>query len=282
MQPNTVRFVIEALTPLAHFDTRTGVDNATNRRLAMRQPVLLQGRRAYVPHVSENALRTSMLRRPLADDLIRTLAIEGGLPRAVLALLYSGGSMGGGASVPGDETAVGHAVGALYPSLSLLGGAVDGMILPHGKLKLTAFLVAQENADAIGLLFPEEEARARQTSAYDLVGEEVRTRGTADRGDNQMLYGYEVLSAGTRIAVELTLDPFTRDAALAAIPRALAAWDGFIGGQGRQGRGRARIVWSAGLGDDDAYVAHMAEHRDRMRAGLLDGTLGAAGVLCAA
>lgn len=277
-----IRLVLEAQTPIAHFDTRTGTDNATNQRLTMTQPAILEGRRAYVPHVSENALRTVLFRRPLADDLVTRLGVAGTLPRAVLALLYSGGAMGGGSRVPGDETAVGHAVGALYPSLALLGGAVDGMILPRSKLRLSAWLVAQEYATAIGDIFPEEAERAKTVSAYDLVGDEVRTRGTGERGGNQMLYAYQLLAAGTRIAIELTIDAFASAETRAAVPHALGLWDGYIGGQGRQGRGRMKIAWSDDMGTTAPYLAHVEAARERMADGLTAGTLGAAGVLCAA
>lgn len=52
------RLILETLTPVAHFDTRTGVDNPTNVRLFMTQPTVRNGRLAYAPHISENALRS--------------------------------------------------------------------------------------------------------------------------------------------------------------------------------------------------------------------------------
>lgn len=281
--PRTIRFVLEALTPIAHFDTRTGVDNATNIRLAMTQPILLGGRRVYAPHVSENALRTTLLRVPLADHLITTLGVAGGVPRAVLNLLYAGGAMGGADRAPGDETVIGHAIGRLYPSLALLGGAVDAFILPRSKLKLSAWLVAQEYADALADLFPEEIDRARAVSAFDLLGDETRTRGTGDEASgNQMLYSYQVLAAGTRIAVELALDRWASPEVESAIGRAVAEWPGFIGGQGRQGRGRCKVEWLNAAPAPDLYDAHLDQHADAMRAGLTSGTLGAAKPVCAA
>jgi hypothetical protein len=277
----TARLVIEALTPIAHFDTRTGIDNATNIRLTMTQPILLNGRRTYAPHVSENALRSVLLRIPLANHLLATLGIAGGVPRAALNLLYAGGGMSGGSRAPGDETVLGHAVGRLYPSLALLGGAVNAFILPRSKLRFSAWLVAQEYRDAIEAIFPAEADLAGTISAFDLIGDETRTRGTGDQAvGNQMLYGYQVLAAGTRIAIELTLDRWTSAATRAAIRRALTEWDGFIGGQGRQGRGRCRIVCVDGLDPSDEYDAHIIEHGEIMRAGILDGTLGTGKQIC--
>lgn len=97
-----------------------------------------------------------------------------------------------------------------------------------------------------------------------------------------MLYGYEVLAAGTRIAVELTLDPWISEAAAAAIARCLASWDGYVGGQGRQGRGRCRIAWTDAMPEAGPYDDHVAARAETMRAGLIDGTLGTGKVVVAA
>lgn len=277
-----LRCVLRALTPVAHGDTRTGIDNASNVRLFMTQPTCRNGRLIYTPHVSENALRSVLLRRPLADHLLRTLDVPAGaIGRPVLSLLYAGGRMGG-ARAPGDETQLGHRIKQLYPSLDLLGGAVDAFILPRSRLRLCAWLVAEEYLDAIEPLFPELVGEAKSRSAHDLVGEEVRTRGLSAEGDNQMLYSYETLAAGTRIAIELTLDDWTPAATTAALARGLTEWDGFIGGQGRQGRGRCALDWLDDAPSPDAYDAHLQEHHNAMREGLTGGTLGVGRVLCAA
>lgn len=278
-----IRFSIEALTPIAHFDTRTGVNNPTNIRLFMTQPAMLNGRLVYVPHVSENALRTVLFRRPLADHLVAELGIgPGELPRPIVNLLYAGGSMGGGRT-PGDETVLGHRIKRLYPSLDLLGGAVDTFIMPRSRLRLCAWIVAEEYLPAIRDIFPELEGTAAACSAHDLIGEETRTRGIGDEAQgNQMLYSYEALAAGSRIAVELTVDPAAPAATVSAIGRALAEWDGFVGGQGRQGRGRGRIEWLDVEPASASYDEHLVEHGAAMAAGLRDGTLGTERVLCAA
>jgi hypothetical protein len=283
------RFVLEALTPIAHGDTRTGIDNPTNTRLFMTQSTVANGRLVYTPHISENALRSVMLRSPLADHLLQVLGIERGqIPRAVLNLLYAGGNMSG-ARAPGDEKVLGHSIKKLYPSLDLLGGAVDSFIIPRSRLKLAAFIVAEEYLTPIRALFPALEDGAKAVSTHDLIGEEVRTRGTSDEakgrkedGSNQMLYSYETLAAGARIAVELTLDLWTPEPAVSAVARGLAEWTGYIGGQGRQGRGRCTLEWLDDTPTPDCYDAHIAEHAEVMRDGILTGTLGQGKVLCAA
>lgn len=277
------RFVLEAVTPISHGDTRTGVDNPTNARLFMTQPTVRNGRLVYTPHVSENALRSVLLRTPLADHLLRAVEVPAGsVPRPVLNLLYAGGNMGSGRA-PGDETVLGHAIKRLYPSIDLLGGAVDTFIVPRSRLRLSAWIVAQEYLVPITGLFPELVGIAGGASAHDLLGEETRTRGTGAGADgNQMLYTYEALAAGSRIAVELTLDPWAPPATVAAIARGLAEWDGYIGGQSRQGRGRCLIEWLDAPPAPGAYDAHLTEHAEQMCAGIVSGTMGTGKVVCGA
>lgn len=275
--------LLQAVTPIAHGDTVTGVDNATNTRIFMRQGMLLDGVPARVPAISENALRAVMFRQPLHDDLVRRLEIgRGELPQAVVNLLYSGGSMASGAKAPTNEIELGHAVKRLYPSLDLLGGAVDGFILPRSRLRMAAWLVAREYAPMLRLVAPDLADEADQVSAYDLLTEETRTRGTGAESDgNQMLYTYETLAAGAKLLVEVTLDPHTPAATAAAVGHALSMWDGYFGGQSRQGRGRMEVLRHDAPAAD-AYLEHVESHRDEMRAGLVDGTLGTGRVLCAA
>lgn len=272
--------VLRAMTPISHGDTHSGIDNATNSRLFMRQGVLCGGRMVLTPHISENALRAVMVRRPLADHLVETLGIgTGELPRAVLNLLYAGGNMGG-ERAPGDEKVLGHAIRKTYPSLELLGGAVNAFILPAGRLRVSAWLVAKEYASSVRIVAPDLADEAEAVSAHDLLAPEVRTRGTGSDADgNQMLYEYETLAAGSRIVVEFTMDAHASDESVAALALAVSRWDGFFGGQGRQGRGRMAVE-RIDLGDEAAYVAHIEANKDAMREGLVTGTLGTGKVVC--
>lgn len=274
--------LLRALTPIAHGDTVTGVDNATNTRIFMRQGMLLNGVPARVPAISENALRSVLFRYPLHDHLLTHLGIErGSLPQSVVNLLFSGGAMAAGSKAPADEMALGHAIKRLYPSLDLLGGAVDGFILPRSRLRLACWLIAAEYAPALALIAPDLVEEAERVSAYDLLSEETRTRGTGDDSTgNQMLYSYETLAAGARLLVELTLDPHTPEATAACLAQAITSWDGYLGGQGRQGRGRMAIE-RHDLPEVGAYSAHLDAHADAMRAGLVGGTLGGARAVCA-
>ncbi len=274
--------LLQAVTPIAHGDTVTGIDNQTNTRIFMRQGMIVDGKPARVPSISENALRAVLFRNPLHDDLLSRLAIgRGELPQAVVNLLFSGGNMAAGSKAPGDEMTLGHQVKRLYPSLDLLGGAVDGFILPRSRLRMAAWLVAREYAPALRLIAPELVAEAEGISAYDMLSEETRTRGTGSESDgNQMLYTYETLAAGARLLVEVSLDMHTPDATRASLAHAIACWDGYIGGQGRQGRGRMAVL-ASDLVPADAYLAHVEASREAMRHGLITGRLGTAKLLCA-
>lgn len=274
--------LLQAVTPIAHGDTVTGIDNQTNTRIFMRQGMIVDGKPGRVPSISENALRAVLFRNPLHDDLLSRLAIgRGELPQSVVNLLFSGGNMAAGSKAPGDEMTLGHQVKRLYPSLDLLGGAVDGFILPRSRLRMAAWLVAREYAPALRLIAPDLVAEAEGISAYDMLTEETRTRGTGAESDgNQMLYTYETLAAGAKLLVEVSLDMHTPDATRASLAHAIACWDGYIGGQGRQGRGRMAVL-ASDLVPADAYLAHVSASREAMRQGLTTGGLGTAKLLCA-
>lgn len=273
--------LLQSLTPIAHGDTVTGVDNATNTRIFMRQGMLVDGKPARVPSISENALRSVLFREPLHDSLMKALSIgHAEIPQSVMNLLFSGGNMAAGSKAPSDEIALGHAIKRLYPSLDLLGGAVDGFILPRSRLRLSAWLVCREYAPSLRLIAPHLADEAMQVSAYDLLTDETRTRGTGSgSAGNQMLYTYETLAAGAKLLVEATLDAHTPPATKATLTHAMAEWDGYIGGQSRQGRGRMAIV-DANLPAATPYVEHLAEHGAAMAAGLRDGSLGTGKTLC--
>ncbi len=275
---------LQTMTPIAHGDTVTGIDNQTNTRLFMRQAMLVNGIPARVPAISENALRATLFRTPLADHLVDALDLRpGDVPQTVVNLLYSGGQMKAGAKAPTNDIELGHNIRLLYPSLDLLGGAVDGFILPRSRLRLAAWLVAREYADTLALVAPHLEDEARGVSAFDLLEEETRTRGTGSDSDgNQMLYTYETLAAGAKIHIELTLDNLSPEHTLGCIDTALANWDRYIGGQARQGRGRVEIVDEAIPQMRSAYEDHIDAHREAMREGLTSGMLGTEKVLCAA
>jgi len=265
---------LTALTPIVHGDTTTSIDMETNTTLFMRRGTVVNDIPIRVPAISENALRSVMVRIPLHDHLLQALAIERGqLSQAVVNLLFSGGNLKSGATAPDSALALGHQIGTRYPSLALLGGAVDRFMLPPGRLALSAWIVARENLPALAEVAPELVEPAERVSLFDLIHEETRTRGTGEQSaGNQMLYTYETLAAGAQVLVEVTLRAHTPPVVASALAVALAQWDGYLGAQGRQGRGRMRVRHT--LPPADLYLEHLEQEREAMRAGLLDGTLG--------
>lgn len=274
--------LLQAATPIAHGDTVTGIDNQTNTRIFMRQNMLVNGKPGRVPSISENALRAVLFRNPLHDHLLSALGVARyELPQSVVNLLFSGGSMAAGSKAPGDEITLGHQVKTLYPSLDLLGGAVDGFILPRSRLRMACWLVAREYAPMLQLIAPELTDEAQENSAYDMLSDETRTRGTgAESAGNQMIYAYETLSSGAKVLVEITLDPHTPAATQAALSHAIDQWDGYIGGQSRQGRGRMAII-QHDLPPSAEYLQHLDMYGAAMASGLRSGMMGTAKAICA-
>ena len=272
--------LFEALTPVSHGDASAN-DNS-NVNLFMRQNRVIEGIPMPVPHCSENALRSVVLRSTLAKHLIKTLNLETkSLPKTVVNLLFSGGNLMKGAKSPSGEFEIARNVFAAFPSIELLGGAVDDFVLPAGRLRLCSWIVAKEYAPALERVASADiVSRAKQVSAFDLLSEETRTRGTGEQSDgNQMVYTYEVLASGSQVFVEVFIDDFASELAASAAGLAFSDFDGFFGGQGRQGRGRMAIV-SSNLPSGDMYHQYISDNADKLKAELINGTLGGGCVLC--
>lgn len=270
---------LTALESISHGDT-SSVDNPTNTRLFMRHTQLVDGAPLRVPDISENSLRSVIFRQTLHSHLLGALGIEkGSLPQPVMNLLFSGGNLASGSTAPGNEVDLGHRIRELYPTLHLLGGAVDSFVLPKSALRLAAWPVAREFAMPLSYIAPELVDEAEAISVFDLLSEETRTRGTgSESSGNQMLYVYEVLAAGTKVVLEVTFEPRTPDVVKAAAALALSEWDGYFGGQGRQGRGR--MVAEGAPENSSAYLEHIDLYAETMKAGLVDGTLGTGKPVC--
>lgn len=283
MLPQRFYWLLEALTPIAHGDSLTGTDNATNLRLFMRAGQFVNGRPHRVPSISENMVRSAMVRIPLHNHLLDTLGIEkGSLPQAVTSLLFNGGSIEKGSKSPTDEFALGHQIKKNYPSLDLLGGATGSFILPPSRLRPCVWILARENAFALRHVAPQFEAEAQQTSLFECLFEEMRTQGTGGdtSREHQHLYSYEVMAAGTKVLLEMTVTAHASMETTSSLMTAFSSWDGYIGGQGRQGRGRMAILMQPEL-SPAPYLDYIAAQSETLRVGLVDGTLGTGKVLCA-
>ena len=234
-----------------------------------------------VPAISVNSIRHQLVREPAFLHLCNALGIEpvsrgqGALPISVESIFYNGGNIEAGAKQPNNRFFLGGEIRRAYPSLDLLGGVTSSFDIGESKLKVSAWIICAENADAL----PAElrNTAQAQTSIFDMLDEMVRTRQATDSGAGQMIYNYEVLVKGTQIYVELTLTPYTTDLAEGALAAALGYYAknvNIVGGQSARGHGHMDLEWLTEMPDHlDEYEGYLGEHKDDLLAGMLDGTL---------
>lgn len=281
-QANTYTITLKALSPISHGDTLTGVNSTGNTRLFMRSLQLVNDLPIRIPALSENSLRTVAIRKPLAVHLLTKCKIDTGqIAKSLINLLFSGGNLMGGAKAPNDEFTLAKQARSHFPSLELLSGAVDDFVLPQGSLRLVIWPIAREYQHLLKYVATEEVVGAAgQVSIFDLISEETRTRGTGDESEgNQMLYTYETMAAGTRFFIKFVLSPHASELCQSALGFALQQWDGFFGGQGRQGRGLMAIETS-NLPTGEIYRDYIDTNQAKLAGYLKDGTLGSGKVLC--
>jgi hypothetical protein len=196
-------------------------------------------------------------------------------------LLFSGGNLRSGSKSPSNEHELGKKVQFNYPILDLVSGSVDSFVLPAGRLKIAIFPVAKEYLYALEYLASTDIINeAKNISIYDLVFEETKTRGTGNESEgNQMLYQYETLAAGTQFFIQINLDNNTSGLTKSAAAFALNKWEGYFGGQGRQGRGLMQIMQNE-LTEFELYANYLQENKDRLAEGLIKGDFGTGSILC--
>lgn len=289
-----VPLVLTAAEPVLH-----GAGNAGNTQLLRTQDVLLpDGRRTSVPFISGNSLRHS-LRAALAWHLVRLLDVPyGSLPKAVVDLLWSGGSL----SATGSSTDLGLArrVHATVPALGLLGYsarsdinagtlAVDNVhvVCAENAFRLPAVLKGHPHAALPAGAMRTEEFGTR----HDVAGTAVdRYIALLDGGTvpqtTQMIYDAQAIKPGTVLFTGLHVHAPTSGhvAALATALDEAAPADGegtrrlVLGGKRSAGFGTCTLDDKAfggpGLVADlrAAYEAHLRERRDEVLALLREVT----------
>jgi hypothetical protein len=197
------------------------------------------------------------------------------LPVHAESIFYNGGNIKSGATQPSNAFYLGGEIRKAYPSLDLLGGVTASFDIGESKLKVSAWIVCAENHDAL----PESlrDTAQAQTSVFEMLDDVTRTRQATAGGEGQMIYNYETLVKGTQVYVELTLTPYTTDLTRGALAAALdyyAANDNVIGGQSARGHGHVSVSWlSDEPGGAEEYEAYLAERKDELLAGIVDGTL---------
>jgi hypothetical protein len=239
-----------------------------------------------VPAISNNSLRHQMVREPSWLHLFGRLGLmaaepgKGPVPAGVEAIFYNGGNIAAGAKQPSNPFALSNTIRQMYPSLDLLGGVTDSFDIGESRLRVSAWLVCRENLAALQNS-PAAYLPGANVSIFDLVDDETRTRMAGQVGQGQMIYNYESLAAGTQILVRFRLVPFcpilTRGALEAAISWYLNE-DATLGGQAARGHGSVDGRWLIMPEDHgpaiDEYEAYIDENADKLRDGLITGTLG--------
>lgn len=206
------------------------------------QRCIVDGEVMDLPYVSGNSLKHVVIREPGVRHMLRVLDVaEGSLSRAVVHLLYSGGSL----SVKGSTIDVGayRALCDLVPVISLCGGALGNFMVESRVSVGDARPVCREHASRVPVarlveagalgerdaevpvshlydvqmgtrhdplrteharrhLAPAEREEFEAKKGLDLAKREAGEH--ADKGDSQqMLYERQVLAAGTKLVSRL-------------------------------------------------------------------------------
>jgi len=244
-----------------------------------------------VPAISGNSVRHQVLREPAWYHLAEHLGLrpgmpgQGDVPASVEALFYNGGNIAAGAKSPTNAHRLAQDIRAAYPSIDLLGGVVNAFDLGASRVQVAAWLVCSENAAALGERAAE--LPAASLSAFDIIDDVTLTRQAGRAGVGQMIWSFEALASGAQVYVRLSLEPYTPDlthgAFIAAVETYLAQ-EPVIGGMRARGFGQVQGEWLCGPGEAscfrEAYEAYLAENVERLRNGLVFGTLCTELIVC--
>ena len=260
-----INVIFEAKSPITHNKGIAGNETLLNTISIISK----SGNPISVPCLSGNALRHSLVRAPLASDIIRRGGdkIKANVP--LLHFLFSGGALTKG-SIGVNTAEINHLKDAV-PFIALLGGCSQSDIL-EGSLKVSpALLIARETDHVTGALSP---LCARQlTSKYQYTRVDPSdkiakvTKEPNNAGDLQMIYSGQAISAGAKFSGRFFIDEFANDATIGAFVWALRH-AGTVGGSARIGHG----VVQAFIDIDEAeatkylgaYEAHMSERIDEV------------------
>lgn len=277
---NTHSLILTAINPIAHGDTATLTGG--NEKIFMRSSRVVGGLVDDLPDVSENAVRHVLFREPLANHLFANVKPENPT-KAAVTTFYNGGNMNDKSF--GDENTLAKQVFTMFPSIELLGGAVNNFIFPRSALKLVCLPIAKEYKPYLESLLDDQQMELVKDSfklsiSGDLLKEETRMKSSeTNQPENLKIYKYEVLAAGAQFFVRAALSPFTSDLAKSALGLALEQWDGFFGGMARQGRGLCRID-AANFPSSGLYHNYVVDNAEALKNAIESGTLGSNKVLC--
>lgn len=245
-----------------------------------------------IPAISGNSIRHNLLRAPGATRLLTELGLTPDreiVPIAVERFLYSGGNTVKGARAPGACDLYEAVVRRNYPFIDALGGSFDQFLLTRSNVSVASWIVCRENNWITAS--KTDGQYTSDVSIFDLVSEVTRTRsgiGGKDKESGQMIFSYETLAAQTAILIEVSFQPYTSDLTIGAVMQAIDDWQGSGGTLGaKSAQGHSGFIAEHYRNDvrqalAAEYLSYLAEHRDRLRQGLIDATFGTEAVLCGA
>lgn len=262
-----------ALSPLTHNSGTEG-----NETLIQRESVIIDGREAWLPVLTGNALRHRMVRAPGARWLVERWGLAGKLSVPQLALLFNGGSLVKGAAT--ESLARVREFWRIFPLGRVLGGCLPDLIVGGSLNAWRGLLVCRENAQRIGSTLPAgyEVPRGllpaqRVVGRYQYVRNDVR-RTAADLADQgydgdggQMIFSGQQVNAGAAFAHGFRLrDATTVD--LGALLLSLAVYCAevsTIGGMSARGHGRLETLVDCGGVDVEGAIRAYVDHVDSVR-----------------
>lgn len=275
-----IPLTLTALAPLHH-----GAGVAGNTALLRTQQIVLpDGTQTAVPFVSGSSLRHA-IRDALAWRLARVLDIpEGGLPKAVVDLLWSGGAL----TRPGSKVDLDsqRRLTYLVPALGLLGYSAGSDIIT-GCLRVDNLnLVCRENAWRLpphladhphaalaAGVFRDEEFGTRVDVAGSSVDALVDDTGMFDAPETtQMIYEHQILVPGSVLWGHLQLDaatPLAMDALTVALLDLAPDGVMWVGAKRAAGYGVCRLDLvgvELDQGAVERHDTHLREHRDEILA----------------
>ena len=204
----------------------------------------------------------------------------GTLPGGVEALLVNGGNIAAGAKQPANPHGLAAEIRRAYPLLDLLGGVTDSFDLGESRLEVASWIVCREYREALAGTIAEDLPEA-SVSVFDLMDDVGQTRQATERGVGQMIMSFEALAARAVIYCRYTLMPYTGALTESALAAALAL-PVHIGGGSARGYGHMREIGRRAPDGFSpmAYEAYLSENAERLRDGLMDGTLCSSGTVC--
>lgn len=230
-----------------------------------------------LPTHSGNDIRHD-IREALMYHLLETLNIDfeaDDLPMPIKILLENGGAMS--ESSPNDAYRRAQTIRKNYPMFGLLGGCMPGYMLGEGNLQsVSCFFKGYENNAAL-----EEFGIQSNHSVLELLDQYTLTKHAVRTEDTPMPFSFEVMQPGTELFVRFQFHPFSTEIELGAFATAMLHFEqanAAIGGQAARGFGRVKVDYlkepDPFWGNATLYQDHLEENRDRLREGLLNGTLG--------